>query len=352
MRVEDDHGNRRLGRVRSPADHGLPCPETTETCWHILRDFLVPSVDRQGLGDDRRVPRRCSARSRGNSVRPCGPGNGLRGTCCRAGRRASRSRRCWAARERRFLSGVSLGIERPISSNSTSAGLIDQYLAEGYRRIKLKIGPGNDVEVVRAGPRAISGNRTPGRCQFGLHAGGYRDAEAARRVRSPPDRAAPGARRHHRPRAIAIRPQHARLPRPREHPFGRRREEGASKSAALPRRSTSRSAASAACARRSGFTTSVMHTRSPSGAAGCTSSASAGRRTWRSRAFRVSPCRAISPAPTSIIVRTSRRAARSCAADGAIRVPSGAGLGHRPDPARIRSLSSRTAAKASWGVGR
>src|SRR5262249_24359486 len=28
-------------------------------------------------------------------------------------------------------------------------GLIDQYLGEGYRRIKLKIGPGSDVEVVK-----------------------------------------------------------------------------------------------------------------------------------------------------------------------------------------------------------
>ena len=47
----------------------------------------------------------------------------------------------------------------------------------------------------------------PGRRQFGLYAGGYRDAEAARRVRSPPDRAAAGARRHHRPRPTASRPR-------------------------------------------------------------------------------------------------------------------------------------------------
>ena len=45
-----------------------------------------------------------------------------------------------------ILSGVSLGIEKEIEP------LIDQierFLEEGYRRIKLKIAPGRDVEVVR-----------------------------------------------------------------------------------------------------------------------------------------------------------------------------------------------------------
>ncbi len=46
-----------------------------------------------------------------------------------------------------ILSGVSLGIEQ---DTGRLLGLIEQYLGEGYRRIKLKIGPGHDVEVVRA----------------------------------------------------------------------------------------------------------------------------------------------------------------------------------------------------------
>ncbi len=46
-----------------------------------------------------------------------------------------------------IASGVSLGIERDIPA------LVDQverYVAEGYRRIKLKIAPGWDIEPVRA----------------------------------------------------------------------------------------------------------------------------------------------------------------------------------------------------------
>jgi O-succinylbenzoate synthase len=45
-----------------------------------------------------------------------------------------------------ILSGVSLGIEPEIGSLFEQ---IDRFLAEGYRRIKLKIAPGDDVEVVR-----------------------------------------------------------------------------------------------------------------------------------------------------------------------------------------------------------
>jgi O-succinylbenzoate synthase len=44
------------------------------------------------------------------------------------------------------LSGVSLGIESNIDAVFEN---IDQYRAEGYRRIKLKIAPGWDVDVVR-----------------------------------------------------------------------------------------------------------------------------------------------------------------------------------------------------------
>ena len=44
------------------------------------------------------------------------------------------------------LSGVSLGIEPQIEPLLDQ---IERYLAEGYRRIKLKIAPGWDVDVVR-----------------------------------------------------------------------------------------------------------------------------------------------------------------------------------------------------------
>ncbi len=46
-----------------------------------------------------------------------------------------------------ILSGVSLGIERDLGSLIEQ---VDRYVAEGYRRVKLKIAPGWDFEPVRA----------------------------------------------------------------------------------------------------------------------------------------------------------------------------------------------------------
>src|SRR3954470_8249098 len=43
VRVEDSDGAVGWGECASPADPYY-CPETTETCWHILKDFLAPAV--------------------------------------------------------------------------------------------------------------------------------------------------------------------------------------------------------------------------------------------------------------------------------------------------------------------
>ena len=131
------------GECASPSDPYY-CPETVETCWHILKDFLGPLV----LGRDWTTIDELTAlyqRVKGNAFA-----------------RAGLEMACWDALGRRdgqplaallggtlteITSGVSLGIERDVA---TLFDLIDQYLGEGYRRIKLKIAPGHDVEVVRA----------------------------------------------------------------------------------------------------------------------------------------------------------------------------------------------------------
>ncbi len=142
VRVEDDHGGEGWGECASPADPYY-CPETTGTCWHILRDFLVPSV----LGKPWETI--------DDLVRHFGPikGNGFA--------RAGVEMACWDLLARsqdrslatmlggtrtEILSGVSLGIERDMGRLFDR---IDQYVDEGYRRIKLKIKPGHDVDVVR-----------------------------------------------------------------------------------------------------------------------------------------------------------------------------------------------------------
>jgi O-succinylbenzoate synthase len=141
VRVRAD-GTTGWGECASPADPYY-CPETTETCWHLLKDFLGPLV----LGRSWETIDELTA------LYGLVKGNFFA--------RAGLEMACWDALARRqgeplaallggtrteVAAGVSLGIER---DPAVLFGLIDQYLAEGYRRIKLKIAPGHDVDVVR-----------------------------------------------------------------------------------------------------------------------------------------------------------------------------------------------------------
>jgi o-succinylbenzoate synthase len=130
------------GECASPSDPYY-CPETTETCWHILRDFLVPAVlGREWSSIDEFVG--FYRLVKGNRFARAGLEMACWDALARAGSHPLHS--LLGGTRNVILSGVSLGIERDIE---TLLERIDAYLAEGYRRIKLKIAPGWDVEVVR-----------------------------------------------------------------------------------------------------------------------------------------------------------------------------------------------------------
>ena len=131
------------GECASPSDPYY-CPETTETCWHLLHDFLAPRLlGREWATVDEVVG--FQAPVKGNNFAKAG----LEMACWDLlARREGRPLAALLGGTRpEILSGVSLGIER---DRGVLFGLIDRYLDEGYRRIKLKIAPGHDVEVVRA----------------------------------------------------------------------------------------------------------------------------------------------------------------------------------------------------------
>jgi O-succinylbenzoate synthase len=140
VRIEAD-GVTGWGECASPADP-FYCPETTETCWHILNDFLVPEAlgrswaTIEELVDFYRLVK-------GNNFAKAG----LEMACWDAlGKREGKSLASLLGGTRsEIASGVSLGIE---VKSCSLFDLIDQYLAEGYRRIKLKIGPGYDLALV------------------------------------------------------------------------------------------------------------------------------------------------------------------------------------------------------------
>ena len=120
------------------------CEETAVTCNHVLKDFLVPSV----------IGKRFSSIE---DILACYSGVKRHGFA-----KAGLETACWDALAKEkdtplwkllggtrteILSGVSLGIQETIEELYE---LIDKYLEQGYHRVKLKIGPGRDVEVVRS----------------------------------------------------------------------------------------------------------------------------------------------------------------------------------------------------------
>src|SRR6516165_8926298 len=142
VRVRTPDGATGWGECASPSDP-FYCPETVETCWHILRDFLAPMV----LG------------------KPWSTIEGLTGFYAavkgNAFAKAGLEMACWdllarsqelplatllGGTRREIHSGVSLGIEDKIE---VLLDRIAQFIDEGYRRVKLKIAPGWDVHVVR-----------------------------------------------------------------------------------------------------------------------------------------------------------------------------------------------------------
>ena len=129
------------GESASPVDPYY-CPETTETCWHILKDFIVPAVVdtewqtiEQFVASYRRV--------KGNNFAKAGMEMAAWDLLSQA--HGVPLHRALGGTRGEILSGVSLGIE---SDTGKLISLIERYLEEGYRRIKLKIAPGHDVDVI------------------------------------------------------------------------------------------------------------------------------------------------------------------------------------------------------------
>ncbi len=122
--------------------------ETTTTAWHILADFLIPAV----LGEKLTGPADAASRwrrVRGHPMAKAGLEMALWDLFARA-HGVPLATFLGGVRDRVQV-GVSVGVQPSLHALlETVAG----YLADGYRRVKLKIKPGWDVDVVRAVRRA------------------------------------------------------------------------------------------------------------------------------------------------------------------------------------------------------
>ena len=282
------------GESASPSDPYY-CPETSETCWHILKDFLAPAIlGREWATIDDLVA--FYAKVKGNNFAK----SGLEMACWDLIGKAEgvSAARMLGGTAGSIVSGVSLGIEDDLP---TLLGLVERYAGEGYRRVKLKIAPGWDVEVVRAVRRRFPDLpiQVDANSAYTLD-----DSDHLRRLDEF------GLLLIEQPLAHDDIIDHARLQALMETPIcldeSIHSADDARKALDLgpAGRSTSRSAASAGSARRDASTTSAWRAGSRPGAAGCTSSRSAAPPTWRSRASPASPSPATSRGRTSTIART------------------------------------------------
>jgi O-succinylbenzoate synthase len=118
--------------------------ETNQTAWHILRDYLIPSL----LGSKLQSPRDFPAlvnRVRGHNMAKAGLEAALWDW---HGKAEGKSLSALFGGVRQTIPvGVSVGLQPTATALVERVG---EYLKEGYPRIKIKIKPGRDLELVQA----------------------------------------------------------------------------------------------------------------------------------------------------------------------------------------------------------
>jgi len=116
--------------------------ETTETCWHIQRDFLVPWLLEREITDGAELVQLFAA-VRGHNMAKTGLEQAWWDLKAKA--EGQPLARLLGGAKERIECGVSIGIQKSVERLLERVGL---FLNQGYRRIKIKIKPGWDLDVV------------------------------------------------------------------------------------------------------------------------------------------------------------------------------------------------------------
>jgi len=123
--------------------------ETTETAWHVISDFIAPSVVGRTIDRASEFPV-LTAHVRGHQMAKAGVENAL--WDCEAQQKSVPLYQLLGGSHKEIVCGVSLGIR---DNPALLVAKVEEELDDGYRRIKLKIKPGKDVEFVRAVRRSF-----------------------------------------------------------------------------------------------------------------------------------------------------------------------------------------------------
>lgn len=116
--------------------------ESTKTNWHVLEDFLVPTVLAGDL-DDVPAYRAAVAHISGHNMAKAGLEMALWDLFAR--RAGVSLQALLGGHGERVKVGVSVGLQ---ATPEKLLEVVNGYLADGYRRVKLKIKPGRDVSEV------------------------------------------------------------------------------------------------------------------------------------------------------------------------------------------------------------
>jgi len=123
--------------------------ETTGTAWHILRDFLIPAVLGREIGTAEELQQRMN-HVRGHPMAKASLEMAFWDLLGKAsGRPLSR---LLGGQIDRVPVGVSIGIQESVEKLLES---VADYCEQGYRRVKIKIKPGRDIEEAEAVRRAF-----------------------------------------------------------------------------------------------------------------------------------------------------------------------------------------------------
>lgn len=127
------------GECVADADPGYSY-ETTGTAWHIIHDFIAPLILGRDVVDPADFQRRVEG-IRGHNLAKAGVEMAIWDLI---GKRDGKSlRELFGGRHDKVQVGVSIGIQ---ASPSVMVQTVERFLADGYRRVKLKIKPGRDVD--------------------------------------------------------------------------------------------------------------------------------------------------------------------------------------------------------------
>lgn len=143
VRIEEKGGEEGWGEV--PASAGPWYSHETAKCeWHIIEDFISKDIIGKEIKRPEEIWKGAVSRIRGHNMAKAGVDMALWDLYSRLeGKSLSKA---IGGEKDRIESGVSIGIKKDLDSLVET---VKSNVEKGYRRIKLKIKPGWDLEVVR-----------------------------------------------------------------------------------------------------------------------------------------------------------------------------------------------------------